>query len=100
MEKQIRGPFVGGSTLQVADVKLFVVLTPLLKGAIDHISPDVFKPFPAILRQYEGDSLSAVGQAVVSSDPTSRGSNARCGLTGVVANPGAERARAEPPCRG
>ncbi|MBS1150764.1 MAG: hypothetical protein H6Q89_2462, partial [Myxococcaceae bacterium] len=27
------------------DLKLFVALTPLLEGKIDHVPPDTFKPF-------------------------------------------------------
>ena len=55
VERQIAGggPFVGGEKISVADVKLFVVMTPFLKGAIDHVPADVFKPFPKLLRLYE-----------------------------------------------
>ena len=45
IEKQISGPFLGGSGLSVADLKLFVAMTPLLEGKIDHVPPDTFKPF-------------------------------------------------------
>ena len=53
MEKQIRGPFIGGADLNVADLKLFVLLTPFLKGSMDHVAPGAFSPFPALLRQVE-----------------------------------------------
>jgi prostaglandin-H2 D-isomerase / glutathione transferase len=54
VERQVGdGPFVGGAKISVADVKIFVVMTPFLKGAIDHISPDVFNPFPKLLRLHE-----------------------------------------------
>ena len=53
IEAQLGDPFVGGAAIQVADLKVFVVLTPLLKGTIDHISPEAFKPFPKLLRHYE-----------------------------------------------
>jgi glutathione S-transferase len=53
IEKQITGPFLGGAQLSVADLKLFVVLTPLLGGTIDHIPPSTFKPFPKLLALVE-----------------------------------------------
>ena len=54
VERQVGdGPFVGGAKISVADVKLFVVMTPFLKGAVDHVPPDVFKPFPKLLRLHE-----------------------------------------------
>jgi prostaglandin-H2 D-isomerase / glutathione transferase len=49
IEKQIIGPFLGGTALSVADLKLFVVMTPLLTGRIDHIPPATFDPFPGLL---------------------------------------------------
>lgn len=48
IEKQITGPFVG-SELSVADLKIFVAMTPLLAGKIDHIPPSVFAPFTKTL---------------------------------------------------
>jgi glutathione S-transferase len=53
VEAQLHEPFLGGATLQVADLKVFVAMTPLLKGSIDHIPSDVFKAFPKLLRHYE-----------------------------------------------
>ncbi len=53
IEKQITGPFVGGADLSVADLKLFVALTPLLAGSIDHLAPATFKPFPKLLALFE-----------------------------------------------
>lgn len=49
IEKQITGPFLGGAALSVADLKLFVVLTPFLKGSIDHVPPETLKPFPKLV---------------------------------------------------
>lgn len=49
IEKQITGRFLGGSAMSVADLKLFVVMTPLLDGKIDHIPPETFGPFPKLL---------------------------------------------------
>lgn len=53
VEKQLRGPFVGGAEINVADLKLFVLLTPFLKGSMDHVAPGAFSPFPALLKQVE-----------------------------------------------
>jgi len=49
IEKQITGPFLGGAALSVADLKLFVAMTPLLAAKIDHIPADTFKPFPKLI---------------------------------------------------
>lgn len=48
VEKQIDGPFVGGAALSVADLKLFVVLGPFLRGSIDHVPASVFDAFPKL----------------------------------------------------
>ena len=53
IERQITGPFLGGAALSVADLKLFVALTPLLAGKIDHIPAETFKPFPKLLALVE-----------------------------------------------
>ncbi len=53
IQGQLGEPFIGGASLHVADLKLFVALTPFLKGAIDHIPADVFKDFPKLSRHYE-----------------------------------------------
>lgn len=49
IEKQITGPLLGGAALSVADLKLFVALTPLLAGKIDHVAAETFKPFPKLV---------------------------------------------------
>jgi prostaglandin-H2 D-isomerase / glutathione transferase len=53
IERQITGPFLGGSAISVADLKLFVALTPLLKGTMDHVSPELFQPFKKLLALVE-----------------------------------------------
>jgi glutathione S-transferase len=53
LERQIVGPFVGGAALHVVDLKIFVALTPYLKGNIDYVSTDVFKSFPRLLGVYD-----------------------------------------------
>lgn len=53
IEKQINGPFVGGDAISVADLKIFVTLTPILAGKIDHIPIDNFKAFPKLMKLFE-----------------------------------------------
>jgi len=53
IEEQIVGPFVGGSQLSVADLKVFVLMGTLLKGTLDHVAPEIFKPFPKLLALVE-----------------------------------------------
>jgi glutathione S-transferase len=53
VQDQLKGTFVGGAELQVADLKLFVVMIPYLKGSIDHVPAEVFKDFPKLLRHHE-----------------------------------------------
>jgi glutathione S-transferase len=49
IEKQIKGTFVGGEKLNVADIKLFVITGPVLRGALDHIPPSSLSGFPKLL---------------------------------------------------
>ena len=49
MERQIVGPFVGGASLSVADLKLFVATSAILKGVVDFIPPSTFDAFPKLL---------------------------------------------------
>ncbi len=49
IEKQIVGPYVGGAALSVADLKLFVAMSTLLAGKLDHIPVDTFRPFPKLI---------------------------------------------------
>ncbi|HUB07934.1 MAG TPA: glutathione S-transferase family protein [Myxococcales bacterium] len=53
VQAQLGDPFVGGAAIQVADLKLFVAMTPLLRGSIDHVPGDVFKAFPKLLAHHE-----------------------------------------------
>lgn len=53
MEKQIRGPYAGGSAISVADIKLFVIMGWLGKGILDHVPTDVLAPFPKLQALYE-----------------------------------------------
>ena len=47
------GPFVGGADLSVADLKLFVLMKWFVSGGVDHISPDIFAPWPKLMGVYE-----------------------------------------------
>jgi glutathione S-transferase len=53
LDKQIRGTFVGGERLQVADIKLFQVMQSLRRGVMDHIPTDVFSEFAKLDGVYE-----------------------------------------------
>jgi len=44
----IDGPFLEGEALNVADIKLYVILRSYLAGVYDHIPPTVFDDFPAL----------------------------------------------------
>ena len=48
MEKQVVGPFAGGSDISVADIKLFIVLGWLKGGVLDHVPTDVISGFPKL----------------------------------------------------
>jgi glutathione S-transferase len=44
VERQLgEGPFVGGATLQVADIKLYMVVRWLTSGVVDHVPTTVFR---------------------------------------------------------
>jgi len=53
IEKQIVGPFLGGAQLSVADLKLFVSTSSILKGVVDFIPPTTFSAFPKLLAAVE-----------------------------------------------
>ncbi len=53
IERQIDGPFVGGAAVSVADLKLFVVMAPMVRGSIDHIPPTAFDAFPKLKALFE-----------------------------------------------
>jgi prostaglandin-H2 D-isomerase / glutathione transferase len=53
VERQLGdGPFVGGTTLQVADLKLYMVVRWLTSGALDHVPTSVLDHCPKLLRLY------------------------------------------------
>jgi glutathione S-transferase len=49
VEKQLGdGPFFGGKTLSVADIKLHMLVRWLTSGALDHVPPTVLDGFPKL----------------------------------------------------
>ncbi len=51
IERQLGdGPFVGGATLQVADLKLYMVVRWLTSGTLDHVPTTVLDHCPKLLR--------------------------------------------------
>jgi prostaglandin-H2 D-isomerase / glutathione transferase len=53
LERQIEGPFVAGSVLNVADIKLYQIISSFKKGVLDHIPADVFRSFPKLECLYD-----------------------------------------------
>ena len=51
VQAQIEGPFLGGDTLSVADLKVFVLMRWFVSGGVDHVSKDVFADFPKLTHQ-------------------------------------------------
>lgn len=49
----IRGPFVGGDKISVADLKLYVSMNMLKFGNVDHIPTDYFDAFPKFTALYD-----------------------------------------------
>lgn len=52
-EAQIKGPFVGGENLAVADLKLYNVMKWFKRGGVDHIDPTVFDDAPKLSGLFE-----------------------------------------------
>jgi glutathione S-transferase len=53
MEKQILGPFAGGATISVADVKVFIMAGWFKGGVLDHVPPDVLAKYPKLEKLYD-----------------------------------------------
>jgi len=49
VSEQIQGPFLAGEQLNVADLKVFVILKAYLNGGFDHIPASVFDAWPELL---------------------------------------------------
>jgi len=53
VERQLgEGPFVGGQSLQVSDIKLYMVVRWLTSGTLDHVPTTVLDHCPKLLRLY------------------------------------------------
>ena len=53
VERQLGdGPFIAGATLQVADLKLYMVVRWLTTGVVDHVPTTVFDHCPKLMRLY------------------------------------------------
>jgi glutathione S-transferase len=53
VERQLGdGPFIGGATLQVADLKLYMVVRWLTAGTLDHVPTTVLDHCPKLPRLY------------------------------------------------
>jgi glutathione S-transferase len=53
VERQLGdAPFAGGQSLQVADIKLYMVVRWLTSGTLDHVPTTVFDHCPKLLRLY------------------------------------------------
>jgi len=54
VERQLGdGPFIGGATLQVADLKLYMMARWLTSGVLDHIPTSVLDHCPKVLRLHK-----------------------------------------------
>ena len=53
IDRQIEGPFVAGDKLNVADLKLYVLVKWFTTGGVDHVPTDVFKNAPKLMALYE-----------------------------------------------
>ncbi len=57
IERQLGdGPFVGGATLQVADLKLYMMARWLTSGTLDHVPTSVLDHCPKLLRLHKAVS--------------------------------------------
>lgn len=54
VDRQVEsGPFVAGERIHVVDIKLYVVMTWFVKGALDHVPKDVLAKYSRLMRLYE-----------------------------------------------
>lgn len=55
IERQISadGPFFGGASPSVADLKLFIIMRSIVDGTIDHVPSTSFAPFPRLVRLFD-----------------------------------------------
>jgi len=48
LESEVKGPYVDGDRLSVADIKLFVILRAFFAGTYDHIPSNFFAHYPKV----------------------------------------------------
>lgn len=48
VERQVKGPFVAGEAISVADVKIQQIMSSFKKGVIDHVPATCFASFPKL----------------------------------------------------
>ena len=54
VEKQIGdGPFFGGASLNVVDIKLHMAVRWFAGGKVDHVPANIFAPFPKLMRVHD-----------------------------------------------
>ena len=53
LAKEVRGPFVGGDTLNVADLKLYMILKFFRSGGLDHVPTTVFDGHPKLVALFD-----------------------------------------------
>lgn len=55
IERQIagEGPFIGGATISVADLKVFIIMRSIIDGSIDHVPTTSFAPFTRLTRLFD-----------------------------------------------
>lgn len=56
MDKKIKGPFIAGDKLSVADIKLYICVNWIKKGVLEHIAANLFDDFHKLVGLYEAVS--------------------------------------------
>ena len=67
LSDRIAGPFLEGDTLNVADIKVYVILRAYLSGGYDHVPASHFDAFPKLLALYAAVDAHPVVRAYFAS---------------------------------